>query len=290
MASDLQVIAAVDLSEISPAVAGTGALLARRLGAECRVLHVVEALSGEEDAGPLLPILRRWIGEVRREARAGLDRILADPALAGYPVRGEVAEGKAVVRILRAARERSVALVVLGGPPPARLLGSTAERVVRRSPVPILVVRRPPRGGYRNILVGVDFSQSSGRALEQAVALTEPGARVTPCHVLDILGHPRTEEVRSAAEGLRQKVREWAREWSGGAPVDVRVDAGRPREVLLQVAEEVGADLLAVGRRGRGSLRQLLLGSVAEASARRAPCDVLVVGPLRAGPSRGALA
>ncbi|MDW7709098.1 MAG: universal stress protein [Deferrisomatales bacterium] len=276
VANEPKVIAAVDLSEVSPAVAVTGARLAHRLGGGCLVVHVVEALSGEEDAGPLLPVLRRWVEGVRREAREGLARLLADPALRGYAVRGQIAEGKGHSRILEAARGPSVALVVLGGPPPSRLLGSTAERVVRRSPVPVLVVRRPPSLGYTRVLVGVDFSDGAGRALEQALALAEGGARITACHVLDTLGHPPTEEVLRAAQGVEGRVRAWTEERTGTA-VDVRVEPGRPREVLLQAAKEVSADLLAVGGRGRGTLKQLLLGSVAEAAARRAPCDVLVV-------------
>lgn len=281
---DVAVIAAVDLTEISAAVAQTGGSLAARLGGTCLVLHVVEALSGEEDPGTLLPVLRRWVGEARREARDGLELLLAAPELAAYPVRGEVAEGKASSKIVRSARARGARLVVVGGPPPDRLLGSSAERVIRQSPVPVLVVRRPPPSGYRRLVVGVDFSEASGRALAQALRLAEPGAHVTACHVIDTLGLPRTGEVSAAAQQLEPRVQEWAREWEGKAELAVRVEPGRPREVLLAAARELSADLLAVGSRGRGPLRHLLLGSVAEAAARRAPCDVLVAGP-RTGPA-----
>ncbi|MEW6489363.1 MAG: universal stress protein, partial [Thermodesulfobacteriota bacterium] len=279
---DVAVVAAVDLTEISPAVAEAGGRLAARLGGACFVLHVVEALSGEEDSGTLLPVLRRWVGQARREAREGLDRLLGAPELTAYPVRGDVAEGKASAKIVRAARDRGAQLVVVGGPPPDRLLGSTAERVIRRSPVPVLVVRRPPPSGYRRLVVGVDFSEASGRALAKALCLAEPGSQVTACHVLDTLGLPATGEVSAAAQELEPRVREWARawarEWEGRAEMAVRVEPGRPREVLLATARELSADLLAVGSRGRGPLRHLLLGSVAEAAARRAPCDVLVAG------------
>lgn len=286
MPSDVTVIAAVDLTEISPAVAETGGRLAARLGGVCLVLHVVEALSGEEDAGTLLPVLRRWVGEVRRGAREGLDRLLAQPALAQYPVRGEVAEGKGSARIVGAARALGARLVVVGGSPPDRLLGSTAERVIRRSPSPVLVVRRPPPAGYHRLVAGVDFSEASGRALATASALAEPGAQLTACHALDTLGLPQTPEIRAAVQGLEPRVREWVWQWAGAAEVTVRVEPGRPREVLLEASRELSADLLAVGSRGRGPLRHLLLGSVAEAAARRASCDVLVAGP-RSGPAPG---
>ncbi len=281
-------LAAVDLSAISLAVVQTGVRVAARLGGECLVLHVVEALSGDEDAGPLLPILRRWVSEVRREAREGLDRLLADPAVTGQAPPGEIAEGKAFERIVRSTRDLGVRLLVVGGPPPHRLLGSTAERVIRRSPAPVLVVRRPPPAGYGKVVVGVDFSEASARALGEALALAEPGAAVTACHVLDTLGLPRTEEVLSAAGTLRERLGAWAAERAGGVPVEVRVEVGRPREVLLETARASGADLLAVGSRGRGRISHLLLGSVAEAAARRAPCDVLVAGPACAPPEEDA--
>lgn len=285
---DAAVIAAADLIEISAAVAQTGGRLAARLGGACLVLHVVEALSGQEDSGTLLPVLRRWVAQVRREAREGLDRLLAVPSLAGYPVWGEVAEGKAASKIVRAVRARGAKLVVVGGPPPDRLLGSTADRVIRRSPVPVLVVRLPPPSGYRRLAVGIDFSEASGRALATALRLAEPGARVTVCHVLDTLGLPASGEASAAAREREPRVREWVRRWApgaaGSADLAVRVEPGSPREALLAAARELSADLLAVGSRGRGPLRHFLMGSVAEASARRAPCDVLVAGP-RTGPA-----
>jgi len=286
-APDVAVIAAVDLSAISLAVVQAGVRVAGRLGGECLVLHVVEALSGGEDAGPLLPTLRRWVAEVRREAREGLERLLADSSVAGQGPRGEVAEGKAFERIAHLARERAARLVVVGGPPPHRLLGSTAERVIRKSPAPVLVVRRPPPDGYRSVLVGVDFSAGAERALGEALALVEPGAAVTACHVLDTLGLPRTDEVLSATADLLERLQAWVAERSGGARVEARVEIGRPREVLLEAAQGAGADLLAVGSRGRGRISHLLLGSVAEAAARRAPCDVLVAGSGGAPPKEG---
>jgi nucleotide-binding universal stress UspA family protein len=152
----------------------------------------------------------------------------------------------------------------------------------------VLVVRRPPPSGYRRLVVGVDFSEASGRALATALSLAEPGARVTACHVLDTLGLPAGGEAAAAAREREPRVWEWAQEWASGSAgrveLSVRVEPGRPREVLLAAARELAADLLAVGSRGLGPLRHLLLGSVAEAAARRASCDVLVAGP-RTGPA-----
>lgn len=275
----VSVVAAVDLSAISAAVLTLGRGLAPKLGGRCHVLHVVEALSGDEEHALLLPALRRWVDRARAEARQSLDELLgAVGADADPEVGSEVAEGRAATRIVDRARELGARLVVLGGPPPARSLGYTAERVVRRSPVTTLVLRHPRPDGYRRVLVGVDFSAGAERAWDAALALLEPEGRLTACHVIDALGLSRTGEVVSAAGSLEQGLREWAEARADGHPVGVRVDVGAPRHALVEAAEAEQADLLAVGSRGRAGLRQLLLGSVAEAAARRAPCDVLVGG------------
>ena len=173
----VRVLAGADFSAISPAVVGAAARLAGKLGGECIVVHAVEALRGGEEEGPLLPGLRRWVEQVRDEARDALDNLIA--AEHGSAVRGEVLDGRAFPRLIQRARELQARCMVLGGPPPTGLLGTTAERVVRKSPLPVLVVRRPPRDGYRRVLVGVDFSSGAERALDEAWALAEPEAAIT---------------------------------------------------------------------------------------------------------------
>jgi len=272
----VSVVAAVDLSDISGAVVATGARLSARLGGACAVLHVVEALSGEEEAGLLLPLLRRWVDTARRQAREAVEALVAAQGGAEADLVAEVAEGRAFERVAEVARQRRARLVVLGCSHPHLILGSTAERVVRRSIVSVLVVRRPPSQGYRNLLVGVDFSEGSEQALAGALDLAETGAQLTLCHVLDTFGLPRSEGLTGALDDVRERLRLWSDERLPGRSTALRVEAGRPRAALLDVARETGADLLAVGPRGRGRIGRLLLGSVAEAASRRAPCDVLV--------------
>lgn len=277
MATQASVLAAVDFSERSPAVVDTGARLARRLGGRCVVLHAVEALTGEEDPSMLLPVLRRQVEQVRVEARADLAALLA--AVPPEGVDGELAEGSAALAIVARTRAAGARLVVVGGPSHGHLLGSTAERVVRRSPVAVLVVRRPPPDGrYRTAVLGVDFSEGAGRAWDAASEVLEPETRRVACHVLNTWGLPRSEDLSAGRRDLEGQVAAWVRGRPGGGAAQIRVETGSPKAVLLEVAREEGADLLVVGRQGRAGLARFLLGSVAEAAARRAACDVLVVG------------
>jgi nucleotide-binding universal stress UspA family protein len=276
------VIAAVDFSSISPAVVQSAVRLGRKLGGSCHVLHVVEALTGEEETGPLLPLLRRWAEEIRAEADHALDDLLASVRVHDAPgVTAAVTEGRAFDRIIRQARELGAGLVVIGGPPPERILGSTAQRIVRKSPLPVVVVRQPPEHGYHNLVVGVDFSADADQAWKASMPLSEPGARLTACHVLNTRGLPKSEAVTETVAMLQERLRVWADRRSRDRVVRVRVESGNPKAVLLDVAREEGADLLAVGSRGRGKLAHLLLGSVAETATRKAHCDVLVAGEER---------
>jgi nucleotide-binding universal stress UspA family protein len=59
--------------------------------------------------------------------------------------------------------------------------------------------------------------------------------------------------------------------------VETRTATGDPAAVLVEVAREVSADLLVVGRRGGDFVARTLLGSVAQRVVQQAPCDVLVV-------------
>ena len=81
------------------------------------------------------------------------------------------------------------------------------------------------------------------------------------------------------------------------AELDTRTSAGssiswsahvreaEPAAAIMDLATELGVDLIVVGTHGRRGLERLLLGSVAEAVVRRATCPVLVVPPARADPA-----
>lgn len=116
----------------------------------------------------------------------------------------------------------------------------------------------------RRIVVGYDGSDASRRALDAAADLVGYGSSLAVVTVRD-------GEVGGDVPGD-------ARRHLQARHVEARYHepAGEPAERLVQVAHDVGADLVVVGRRNRGPLRALL-GSVSSRVVRRADCDVLVV-------------
>lgn len=136
------------------------------------------------------------------------------------------------------------------------------------------------------ILVPCDFSRCSRAALEYAcglarlaqseVALLHAIEPVEPAFLLQPgLTRKAQGEIRDHALG---QMAAWAKE--AGADVCARralVKAGPPWQVIVTVAQRLGAGLIVVGTHGRTGLTRAMLGSVAERVMRHAPCPVLVV-------------
>jgi nucleotide-binding universal stress UspA family protein len=118
----------------------------------------------------------------------------------------------------------------------------------------------------RRIVVGVDDSEPSRRALERAADLTGYGSTLTVVSV--------ARDGDRYASGPLEKAREQLLRRHVSATYLQPV--GDPAAELVDTARALEADLVVLGRRSR-SLRRLVLGSVSDAVVRRAPCDVLVV-------------
>lgn len=135
------------------------------------------------------------------------------------------------------------------------------------------------------IVCGIDFSDTSRAALDEAAKLTRLlGAELHVVHAYGlpmvalpidggmVTGPERAVEVASAAD-------EQLRSWLKACPdVDAvrHVVVGMPADEVLRVADEVDAAYLVVGTHGRSGLAHLLMGSVAENVMRHARIPVLV--------------
>lgn len=118
----------------------------------------------------------------------------------------------------------------------------------------------------RKIVVGVDDSEPSQRALERAADLAGYGSTLTVVSV--------ARDGDRYAAGPLEKARE--RLLRRHVSATYLQPVGDPAAELVDAARELEADLVVLGRRSR-SLRRLVLGSVSDAVLQRAPCDVLVV-------------
>jgi nucleotide-binding universal stress UspA family protein len=234
-------------------------------------------------------------------ARASLERALSRAARAAkatgeLELTSEVLHGQAFVEIIRCARRTDAELVVLGrhGRRPIRdmFIGSTADRVIQKGDVPVLVVSRNPTRPYRKPLIATDLEDGSRRTFELALRLL--GREVKSIDVVHAFAVPyegfvmptwsaqdRSEYRRSfqesAVAGLAASLKAYE---DARVRWKTAVRPGDPRVIVLAEARRRRADLIALGTHGRSGLAHALLGSVAEWVIAAAPCDVLVARPV----------
>jgi nucleotide-binding universal stress UspA family protein len=147
-----KILLATDFSDASTAAAAYARLLADAFSASIHVLHVLEDLAAHawttEVYVAALPGVHE---EMERQARERLEAVFPPGERERYRVTTVLRTGSPFVEIVRYARDENMDLIVLGthgrGPIAHMLLGSVAERVVRKAHCPVLTVR-PERHAF----------------------------------------------------------------------------------------------------------------------------------------------
>ncbi|WP_297444448.1 universal stress protein [Acidiferrobacter sp.] len=143
---------------------------------------------------------------------------------------------------------------------------------------------------YKNILVGIDGSNTSALALQEAIKIAkEQSGRLRLVHVIDVFpfttpdtGLIEDTQLEEALFKAGQAIVEEARDevQKAGIGVETALPQNLNHEIGVVIVEEAkrwGADLIVVGTHGRRGIQHLVLGSVAERVARAATCPLLLV-------------
>jgi nucleotide-binding universal stress UspA family protein len=144
------------------------------------------------------------------------------------------------------------------------------------------------------ILVAVDFSDSSARALRHAAKrAADSGGSLIVIHVVPAdygwlqIGHEESRDLdRSLQRQAADRLRAFADENVGDVTADLEVRLGQPAEEIVAAARESKCDSIMLSTRGLTGLDRYLIGSVADRVARLAPCPVVLVRPGKRSPSR----
>jgi nucleotide-binding universal stress UspA family protein len=249
---------------------------------------------------PEYPINDVYLGQLRKEADRHLERLADRASQVGLSVKKQVVIGIPSQKITAIARDNGDDLVVVGTHGRTGLehvlLGSTAERVIRGAPCPVLAVRGRKPGSaqvpdhsspiaVRRMLVPIDFSDCSLDALEYAVQVAKHvNAAITILHVMEpvaygldfTLSHPSELEAKRARLGDR--LRDLVQAAAGwGLQADEALRGGLPADSILDYARSRAVDLIVMGTHGRRGISHLVNGSVTEGVLRRADCPVLTV-------------
>lgn len=138
---------------------------------------------------------------------------------------------------------------------------------------------------FQKILVAVDGEPVSAHAADVAAELAQlAGAEVAFVHVIDVelvnaadTGIQPDVFVASAKEDARKLIDDFRKRLPQRMAALDFVPIGAPHTEIVNAANDWPADLIVIGSHGRGGIKRVLLGSVAEGVMRNAPCPVLIV-------------
>jgi nucleotide-binding universal stress UspA family protein len=288
-----KILCPVDLSDVSRHTIAHAALLARWYKARIAALHVCNPVTIPATdfarVGADVPGLTAEELKDAREQVAACFSSITDVDIDLFVQTGQPAK-----QILAAATSLSADMIVIGthgaGGFEHLLLGSVAEKVLRRSPCPVLTV--PPQSRttstlpFKRILCPIDFSDSSLAALEFAFSLAQEGdADLTMLHVFEwpegllMTGPIVSPEYRQSLESdastrlenlVPAAVRDYCRP-------SIRFRDGKAHREILGVATDERCDLIIMGVHGRNVLDLMLFGSTTNQVIRHATCPVLTL-------------
>jgi len=290
------VLVPVDFSAPSLSTVEFAIPLIKRFGAE---LHLVQVFAKDY---PITALVAMPLVLPELEINTSVHRHLKDVAKK-YSIKLpreniHVLKGRPFEQICRLAREIDIDLIIIAtrGNTGFKhlLLGSTAERVVRYSPCPVLVVRsgmakaRRRQLDFKKILVPIDFSECSLQGLAYAKTLARQfTSKLVLLNSVHLQYYVASDEyarydlpllMQQAEKTARQQMRELVRkiDWSG-LKVETSVQVGHAGQQICERARDCGADMIVTSTHGSTGLKHVLLGSTAEYVVRQAHCPVLVV-------------
>ncbi|MDH5739607.1 MAG: universal stress protein [Nitrospira sp.] len=300
-----RLLLATDGSQGSAVAEDYAFALARSWGASLSVMNVLECPPGFD---PENPVNQLYLTELMKQATSALVTLKARAVDRGISVHTRIATGIPSEEVLSVATGEDPDLIVVGTRGKTGLahvlLGSTAERIIRRAPCPVLAVRAEGQGGepveksrrgpteLERILVPVDFSDCSLDALEYGALVAQRSkASVKILHVLEPVSYgldftlpnrAKRESIKTAHERrLSDLVSALT---SAGIPSDFLLLGGLPTDSILDAARTQPADLIVMGTHGRRGLSHALFGSIAESVLRKSSCPVLTVRSLKFRP------
>ncbi|MBV6287654.1 universal stress protein [Pseudomonas aegrilactucae] len=282
------ILVATDLSTSACNAAERAALLSAAQPAALDLLYVANPAPYERLKQVVVAddnLLNRVLERAGENLRERADVLFQRYAIAAGV---QVVPGSVVTEITRVVHDRHSQLLVCGAKGQSlarRLLGSTVHKMLSCMPCPLLVVKQAPREAYQRVLVPVDFSPSSLRAIELAKTLA-PQAEIILMHVFeapfegsmrfayidqDTLAHYRNVIKKDAVEQLAA-----LSEAAGLADARQIVVHGDAAWRIVETEQELECDLIVVGKQGESVLEALLIGSVTKHVLAESQRDVLV--------------
>lgn len=281
------IVIGTSLTEHSDSVVRTGLAIAKATDATPWLIHSGSILLDPSGLGMDEVWTEKNWNNLREllEEQARRTYLSALPGFSSDQVR--LAVGPPHRKILELARGVQADLLVVGTAESSRMLGSTADRVIRAAPCPVLAVRSEAAFPPVRVELPVDLSPISANALRQGLDfLAQLGLPANESEVLFVLN---PFEVGGSVNFTPEQIQRFASEELGRfvqastpgrpCPQRTKVRIGYASEEILAVLKERRADLAVLGTQGRSGFERLMLGSVAAGVLRSAECNLLIVPP-----------
>lgn len=277
---------ATDLSHRSDRAMDRAVQLAKAWRARLLIIHAIEERAdGTLDTGNSQPSWRRppnLAEAVRRQIHRDLLR-----EETGLDIDIVVEPGPPAQLVLEKAKAAGAGLIVTGVARQETLgrmiLGDTVDKLLRKSEMPLLVVRGRARAPYGQMVVATDFSPSSRIALAKARALF-PGLGFTLFHGYDVpfASYLNRAEIDREFEGYGEEAAARLLGEIGLSPDEARavprlIERGAPEALLRDYLSASSGILTVVGTHGGGLVYRALIGSTARRIIDMVESDVLVV-------------
>ena len=300
-----RILFATDFSRWARRAEDYACALACSWKASLTVLCVAEFPPG---LNPDYLVNQQYLADLLKNESSQLVDFKGRAELRGIAVTTRVATGIPSEEVITAARAEDSDLIVVGTRGKTGLahvlLGSTAERVIRGAPCPVLTVRMEPavikeeEGALskpitlERILVPVDFSDCSLDALGYAAVVAQQAkASLMLLHVLEPVSYG-LDFTLGQSKARRLEVETWTKRLeelvsSHQHPtmqVESQLRGGFPADSILDSAQTLPCDLIVMGTHGRRGISHTISGSVAEAVLRKARCPVITVRSPKLGP------
>ena len=298
------ILVPIDFSEPSLQALDLALPLLKQFGANLHLVHVFPPDNPLASMAAMPLVVPE--STVARRVRRHLKDVAKKYSIAVGRGNTHALQGRPFEEICRLARERNIDLIVTSSRGLTGfkhlVLGSTAERIIRYSPCPVLVVRstahqKTSRNGNRTasklsfgkIMVPIDFSECSLRGLDYAKALARQfGSKLVLLHSVAPQYYVSNDEyarfdfsmlMQQCEKAARAQLKELLEktDWGGVAEVEASLLAGHPGDQICSRAADRRVDLIVTSTHGRTGLKHIFIGSTAEYVVRHSRCPVLVI-------------
>ncbi|MFT4669372.1 MAG: universal stress protein E [Ulvibacter sp.] len=273
------ILVAIDFNKSSENVLKNSIKIAKTLKSKITLIHILPDAIDNEKVNLLL---KKAATTMLKELN---DRIINESISTGTPI---IEYGNYCDKIVYAAEKINTNLIVVGAgeklKEEAFQLGTTAEKIIRKSDKPVFVVKNNQTLDIKSILCPIDFSKESSRALNNAIIISRLfNVKLVILSVYSPFRQIFTtiDTVEINEQRKSDHVKKFSKFLEGFNLIDTNyvkdIKGGEPAEEILKSIKNYGSDLLIMGTTGKSGISKILMGSVTEKVIREVLCSFITL-------------